>query len=467
MANFSKRSLDRRKWLKAASATAAVTIVAPHVLGGPGHIAPSDLIEIGVVGVGGRGLQNARALMALEDVRITAIADPAERWTLDNFYYGGVAGRIPAQQEINSHYQKSNSDFQCKGFVDFREMLSEMTDMNAVLCGTPDHLHANVSLAAMRAGKHVYCEKPLTLHINEARLVSKLAKETGLATQLGNQGHSTEGIRKTCEWIWSGAIGHVTEVHAWVPATRWNKTLIHPPTEAQQIPQGLDWDRWCGPREPVPYHSVYAPVSWRDFWQFGCGAMGDFGCHDLDSAVWALKLGDPKRIEMFPAGQTDPKLIPYGEVGYFDFDIDGGKEVRVHWYSGGPKPAHPDSMPANFQLPSRGVLFVGTEGSMLCGGAGGEPKLFPESRANEFEIPDVTLPRSNGHHRDWIDAIKGGTPASSNFEIGAHLTEITLLGVAAMRAGQMIEWDPKAMNAKNTDIASLVAGTYRQGWELT
>lgn len=461
---------SRRNFLSTATVSAAATIVPRHVLGGPGHMPPSERVNVALVGVGGRGTQNARELMKLDDVQITTVADPAEYWDLSNFYYRGTAGRGPMCNEIEKHYgAKLSKSYKVNQAIDYRRMLEDNAgDFDAILCATPDHLHAHVSLSAMKSGKHVYCEKPLTHNIAEARMVAKVAKDTGLATQMGNQGHSKDTMRETVEWIRAGAIGEITEVHSWVPATRWNKGMVGVPTETQPVPKGLDWDLWCGPREPVGFHDAYAPVTWRDFWQFGLGAMGDFGCHDLDSPTWALELAPPIRVQMMPAGQTDPAMIPYGEIGYFDFEREGSANpLRIHWYSGGIGPAKPEALPANQSLPSRGVLFVGTQGVMVCGGAGGKPTIYPESLAQSFTPPVETIRRSAGHHRDWIDAIKGGPPASSEFQYAAKLTEITLLGVLALRTGEVIEWDAAAMKATGNDKADeIIHGTYRSAWEL-
>ncbi len=465
-----KGTTTRRDFLKRSSlGLAAATIVPRHVLGGPGHVAPSDRVHVALVGAGGRGFQNARELLKLPDVRITAVADPAESWDLSNFYYRGVAGRDPVSAEIEKHYQASEPGFACQQFSDFRELLeTASSEFDAVLCATPDHMHALVSLASMRGGKHVYCEKPLTHNIAEARLVAKVAKETGVATQMGNQGHSKDSIRDTVELIRAGAIGEVSEVHAWVQTSRWNPSLQHPPTKAQALPQGLNWDLWCGPRTPPPFDSAYAPVSWRDFWQFGCGALGDMGCHDLDSAVWAFDLDHPTRVEMRPAGDSDKWMAPYGEIGYFDFERkDGGKPLRIVWYSGGLKPPTPPWLPSGKELPGRAAIFVGTKGSMLCGAAGGDCQIYPRELAEATNKPEPAIARSSGHHRDWIDAIKGGPPASSNFEYGAKLTEIVLLGLVALRTGEVIHWDPDAMKAKGVPNAdAIIQETYRDGWEL-
>lgn len=430
---------------------------------------PSDRVHVALIGAGGRGRDNARELLKLDDVRITTVIDPAEQWDLKPFYYGGEAGRGPVSREIEQHYREHEPDFTVRQEVDFRRFFSAARgDVDAVLVATPDHLHALATVVAMQAGKAVYCEKPLTHSIAEARLVAKIAAETGVATQMGNQGHSHDAIRSTIEWIRSGAIGTISEVHAWVPATRWNKTLAGPPRQSMPVPAGLDWDLWCGPRQPVPFHSAYAPVTWRDFWQFGLGAMGDFGCHDLDPAVWGLDLGLPERIEIRPAGQTDPAMIPSGELGRFDFSTGRqGCPVRLHWYSGGLRPIHPDGLPMTESLGRRGVLFVGDRGLVLYGNTGRPPRIFPVRPDQDLRPPEPTLGRSPGHHREWIDAVKGGPPPGSEFQSAAKLTEITLLGVLALRTGESIAWDAAAMRAPGVAAAEpIVAGDYRAGWGL-
>jgi predicted dehydrogenase len=459
----------RRQFLQASAIIGAATIVPRHVLGGPKYVAPSDRVNVALIGAGGRGLQNAQELLQLSDVRITVVADPADKWDLSNYYYGGVAGRLPTCEAIEAHYRSTQPAFKVKQVVDYRTLLADdAADIDAVLCATPDHLHAHVAVTAMRAGKHVYCEKPLTHNIAEARLVAQVARETGAATQLGNQGHSNDTMRLTVELIRAGAIGTVREVHAWVPATRWNPTLEAPPTTSQPVPAGVNWELWCGPRTPVGFHPAYAPVSWRDFWQFGCGAMGDFGCHDLDAAVWALDLGMPERIEMRQAGKSHPEMAPFGEIGYFDFAARGAQPpVRITWYSGGLRPPTPAELKAE-ALPARGTMFIGEKGVMVCGGAGGRPDLFPLELRESVATPQPSIARSAGHHRDWIDAIKGGPAASSEFQYGAKLTEITLLGLVALQTGQVIHWDAAAMKATGFDQADpIIHGQYRDGWKLT
>ena len=464
------RCTPRRAFLARAAGVASGFVVVPrHVLGGARFVAPSGKVNVALVGAGGQGRTNARALFNEPDAQLIAVADPVLEHDMEPFYYKGRAGRRPVRAEIEKHYAAKTPNHRCAEYEDFRVLLEKEKAVDAVLCATPDHLHVTVSLAAMRAGKHVYCEKPLTHNVREARLVARVARETGVATQMGNLGHSREGIRLTCEWIWDGAIGLVREVHAWVGAKRWNKELIGLPPDTPPVPSGVNWDLWLGPRAPHPYHPAYCPVRWRDFWAFGLSGLGDFGCHDLDAPFWALDLGAPARVEALAAGPTDDEIAPHGLICYFDFPGRGNKRppVRVTWYDGGLRPARPAGLNPAVSMPTRGVLFVGDKGVLLCEGAGGQPRLLPDDRMRAYVKPPKTLPRVQGHHRDWLDACKGGAPASSNFGYGARLTELTLLGVLALRLGQPIAWDPAAMKVPGLPAADpLLNGTYRKGWEL-
>jgi predicted dehydrogenase len=358
------------------------------------------------------------------------------------------------------------SGSRCAVYEDFRVMFEREKSIDAVLCATPDHLHAGVAIRAMRAGKHVYCEKPLTHNIREARLIARLAGETGVATQMGNHGHSTVGIRETVEHIQAGTIGAVRQIHAWSNTRRTNVTLTGLPPGNPPLPAGMNWDLWLGPREPRAYHSAYHPVGWRDFWAFGGGAIGDMGCHDLDAATWACELQAPTSVEASPAGPTDAEIVPHGSTIHYDFPARNGRPaVRVTWYDGGLMPPTPAIL-GTFALPPRGVLFVGDKGAIQCDGAGGAPRLFPESLRKIAKPPPV-LARSQGHHRDWLDACKGGPPASSHFGYGARLTEIVLLGVLALRLRHRIAWNADGMCTQpGLDAANaIINGTYRAGWE--
>ena len=458
----------RRHFIKtAATAVTAFQFLPRHVLGGPRFVPPSEKVNIAMVGVGGRGLQNMKELLRLDDVQVIAIADPAERFSLEDFYYKGSGGRLVAIDQCEKHYAAKTPNYRCAGYEDFRVMLEKEKAVDAILCATPDHNHAYVSIRAMRAGKHVYCEKPLTHNIWEAREVARIAKETGLATQMGNQGHSTPGIRETVEHIRGGTIGTVKEVHAWVPAKRWNPTLTTKPAGGMPVPAGMNWDLWIGTRAPRDFHTAYHPVSWRDFWAFGSTGMGDFGCHDLDAATWALELAAPTRAVAYGTGPSDDEIAPHGSTIYYDFPARGAlPPLRVTWYDGGARPAAPEAI-GKFPLPARGVMFVGEKGVIQCDGAGGAPRIFPETLRASVAKPAPTLKRSNGHHRDWIDACKGGEAASSHFGYGANLTEIGLVGLLALRLKKPIDWDAAAMKATNAPEAdAIIRGKYRAGWEL-
>ena len=467
--NF-KKSTTRRTFIRdVALSAASFSIVPRHVLGGKGYIAPSDKVNVGIVGVGGRGKQNIGDLLKLEDVQITSIADPAAYWNLADFYYRSEAGTEPVKKMLEAHHQSAATKYPIKVYQDFRKMLDGESGIDAVLCATPDHTHAYVTLTSLRSGKHVYCEKPLTHNIWEARQVKKISRETGLATQMGNQLHSSKGIRKTVEYLKAGIIGEIREVHAWVPATRWSTGLLGLPRGSTPIPKGLDWDLWLGPRKKREFNAVYTPVTWRDFWDFGCGAMGDFGCHDLDAAAWGLNLPLPESVELFPAGYSDQNITPFGEIGYFHFPASPGKNpVKLTWYSGGLRPEHHAFLPEKTNYSARGALYIGEHGIMYYEGRGNPPKIYPESLTPSLENEVNSLPVTNGHHRDWIDAIKGGAEPSSNFQYGAHLTEITLLGVLSLRlGGKKIYWDSINMEATGIPEAeAFIREPVREGWEM-
>jgi predicted dehydrogenase len=463
--------LNRRQFLgRAALAAAAFTIVPRHVLGGPKFVPPSEKINIAIIGCGGQGLSNVRALFNESDAQIIAVADPAEYQDLRRFYYNNEAGRLPVKKFIQEHHAAQTPNFKVADYEDFRVLLEKEKAVDAILCATPDHLHANVCLPAMRLGKHVYCEKPLAHNVAEARLMARIAKETGVATQMGNQGHSGNNIRVTCEMIWAGAIGEVREVHAWTHATRWNRHLGTGAPPESPVPVGLNYDLWLGPRAFRPYSSAYNPVTWRDFWDFGTAPIGDFFCHNFDPAFWALDLREPLRIEAHGVGGSDEHFVPAGGIYTYHFGPRGKKPpVKFTWYDGGLKPPQPEGLEEDDRLGEggNGALFVGDKGLLTCGGWGGRPTLLPGSRDDAYERPPRTLPRSKGHHRDWLDACKGGPPASANFEYGAALTEVGLLGLVAVRLRKPIEWDAKAMKATNAPAAdAYLKGSYRPGWEL-
>lgn len=461
--------ISRRKFLGAAATTAAaITIVPRHVLGGPKFVAPSNQVNIAIIGCGGQGRTNLENLLPHADARIIAVADPIELHNLDRFYYKGVAGRKPLKATIEKHFAGKTPGFRCAEYEDFRVMLEEEKDIDAILCATPDHLHAFVTITAMKQGKHAYCEKPLTHSVWEARQVARVAKETGVATQMGNHGHSGEGIRQTVEWIGDGVIGPVREVHAWSGAGRWG-TDSGRPKEAP-VPAGVKWDLWIGPREPRPYSPNYTPVTWRDYWAFGSAPLGDMACHNIDPAFWALDLAAPLTVEASCAAGMDGEVVSPAARYHYTFGPRGDKPpVTLTWYDGGLMPNRPSELEDDDNLgqSGNGVLFIGDKGKLHCAGWGGPPRLIPMSRMETYQRPPKKLARSKGHHRDWLDACKGGAPASSNFEYGAKLTELVLLGLVALRTGKKLQWDAAAIKATNAPKADqFLKGQYRKGWEI-
>ena len=468
----SKPTTTRRAFISStAAAAAAFTIVPRHVLGGPRLVAPSDKVNVAVIGVGGQGRTNARALMQEDDCQIIAVADPAASWDMSKWYYGGLAGRLPVKAEVEKHYAGMTPNFRCADYEDFRAMLEKEKAIDAVLIATPDHHHALVSILAMKAGKHVYCEKPLTHDVWEARTVARVAKETGVATQMGNQGRSSEGHRQTAEWIWDGAIGAVREVHAWSGAGLF-ATGRGRPQGSPEVPPGLDWDLWLGPREPRPYHPAYAPFGWRGFWAFGGGGLADMGVHDLDPAFFALDLDTPQTVEATAPG-VDDEVCSTGVLATYRFGPRGTRgPLSVYWYDGGLRPptppgVDPDDPRQRLGEGDNGILFIGDKGLITCAGWSGMPRLLPLALHREYKRPPKTIPRVEGHHADWLQACKGGRPASSNFEYGARLCELVLLGNVALRAQKLLKWDGASMKATNAPEADrYLREPYRAGWEL-
>ncbi len=463
------RHLSRRHFLAATGAMTAFSLAPRAVLGGAGFVAPSERVNIAIIGCGGQGRTNVRALFNEPDAQIVAVADPIERFDLERFYYKGEAGRKPVKAEIEKHHSRTTAGYRVAEYEDFRILLEKEKAIDAVLCATPDHLHAYVSVTAMRQGKHVYCEKPLAHSVWETRHVARVARETGVATQMGNHGHSGEGIRQTVEWLRAGAIGPVREVHAWTSAGRWGKGMSGRPPEAP-VPPGVNWDLWLGPRETRPYSPHYTPVTWRDYWAFGTGVIGDMAIHHLDAALWALDLAAPRTIEASCAFGLDEEMDSPASLFRFSYGARGEMPpVEVVWYDGGLMPRRPDELDEDDAMgqSGNGTLFIGDKGKIMCAGWGGPPRLLPLSRMETYQRPPKTLPRSKGHHRDWLDACKGGASASSHFEYGAKLTELVLLGNVALRSGRKIQWDSAAMKPANApEAARFLKDTYRKGWEV-
>lgn len=464
-----ERQSTRRGFLGAAAGAATFTIVPRHVLGA-GKVAPSDRIQIGVIGTGGQGIVNIKALLQQDDVVITAIADPNEKADYSRFYYKVPAGRLPALHLINETYKKSKPGYKgCAEYIDFRKMLEKEKDnLDAVLVATPDHAHGVVTMAVLQLKKHVYTEKPLCRTLYETWKIVEATRQANVATQMGNYGHSGEGLRLFCEWIWDGAIGPVREVHAWANFPPMNE-LKEYPTKGQKVPKGMNWDLWLGPAQNRPYHSAYAPVTWRAWHDFGVGMLGDFACHHMDPAVQALKLGHPTSIEAATTG-AGKNTYPYASLVYYQFPARGDMPpVRLTWYDGGLKPETPELLePARRQYRNdHGILFVGDKGMIMGGGWAQSPRIIPEKAMQEYKKPAKTLPRVPGHHRDWLDCIKNGKKPNANFEEMGRLVEVVLMGAIAERAGSKLYWDEAEKRFTNSDTANaLVKPEFRHGWSI-
>ncbi len=461
--------ITRRHFL-AASATAAAgfTILPRFVLGGPRFVAPSEKVYIALIGCGGQGRTNARGLFEQADAQIVAVCDPNENDDYGGFYYGGVAGRLPVKKEVVDRYSKDKPDFTCAEYTDFRVLFEKEKNIDAILCATPDHAHAIVTMAALKRGKHVYCEKPLTHNVYEARAVAKAAAEAGVATQMGNQGRSDEGNRLTCEWVWDGAIGAVREVHAWSGAGGWTGGRGRP-KETPEVPKTLDWEMWLGPKKPRPYHPAYAPYNWRGWWEFGTGCVGDMAVHNIDPAFAALKLGHPTSVEGFSEFVDSEVIGPNNRV-IWEYPQRGDMPaVKVYWYDGNLMPKRPEELEGDRQMGGggNGVMLIGDKGIIIGGGWSQSPRIIPESKMKEYKRPKKILPRSPGHHRDWLDACKGGPKACSDFSYGARLAEMVLLGDVAIRTQKKIFWDGPNMKATNAPEAEpFIREEYRAGWSL-
>ncbi len=448
---MSKQHISRRRFLAATATTAAVTIVPKHVLGGPRNIPPSEKLNIAGIGIGGMGKSNLRQL---ESENIVALCD------VDHNYAAGTFKRYP----------------KAKVYTDFRKMLDKQKDIDAVVIATPDHTHAVISMEAMRRGKHVYCQKPLTHDVYESRMLAKTAKETGVATQMGIQGHSDEGGRLICEWIWDGAIGEVREVDAWCSLSyypfghaRWSSKWSRRPKETPPVPSTLDWDLWLGPAPERPYHPAYHPAVWRCWWDFGCGMMGDRGAHTLDPVFWALKLGHPTSVEATSV-DLNPDTHPVASIVTYRFGARGDlPPVKLTWYDGlrAPRPVEIEDGRRLGNVEG-GALFKGSKGKLMAGVYGEGARLIPESRMKEYKQPPKTIPRVKGSHEmDWVRACKDGQPAGANFEYSGLLTEVCLLGNVARRVDARIEWDPVNMKVTNMPEANKYVRTqYRKGWSL-
>lgn len=435
----------------AAGSAFAFTVVPRHVLGGPAHAAPSSKLNVAGIGVGGRGASDINACAGENVVALCDVDDERAKKTFQKFPNAKV-------------------------YKDYREMLDKEGDrIDAVTIGTPDHIHAPAAIKAMKMGKHVYCEKPMAHTIFEAREMTRVAKETGVVTQMGNQGHAGDGLRLYYEFIKDGAIGTVKEVHVWtdragVPGGRaWWPQGVGRPEDTPPVPDGLDWDNWLGPAPVRPYHPSYVPFKWRGWLDFGCGALGDMAVHNADPAFFALGLGAPIAVEAETSPVNNETFPKWSIITYY-FGAKGKRPpVKMKWYDGGKLPPRPAQLEEGLKLGGNGILFIGTNGPLLGPSHAGTPRLIPESKRKAYGKPPRLLERSGNHHQEWIDACKAGKPkdAKSGFWYAGPFTEALLVGNLAVRTGKRVEWDSKKMRSTNVPQANeLISKIYRKGWEI-
>ena len=415
---------------------------------------PNEKLNIAGIGAGGKGKAD---ITGCESENIVALCD------VDLNQAAEMSARFP----------------KAVVYQDYREMIEKQKDIEACTVTTPDHMHAMIASFAMKNGKHVYVQKPLTHNIWEARELQRIAKETGRITQMGNQGHCGDGVRETCELIWSGAIGQVRECHIWTNRPIWPQGLNRP-TISDPIPANFNWDIWLGPAPERPYvekhpdtgERCYHPFVWRGWWDFGCVALGDMACHLADPPNWALKLGYPTSVEVVMQEGNTSEMAPNKSTLRYEFPAREGMDpVVVYWYDGGNLPQHPEAIPADVKLGEgdNGSLFIGDKGYLTCDTYGENPRLLPAQSFEGFQAPAQIIPRipNEDPYLNWIDCIKNNKQAESNFDYASPFTEWVLLGNLALRTNSKIEWDAANMKVTNVPEANqYVTREYRAGWSL-
>ena len=434
--------LSRRTFLSTSAAASSALALGCYVNTAQAQKSKSPNEKLNILGVGTTGRAGAD-LKELGSENIIAMAD------VDDNLIAKAAVLWP----------------EARKYRDFRVMLEkEAEKADAVMVGTPDHTHAPAAAMALRMGKHVYCEKPLTHTILEARTLANLAAEKKLKTQMGNQIHAGDNYRRVVELVKAGAIGSVAEVHVWASASYYGAKF----TTGTAPPAGLDWDLFLGPAPERPYSEGVHPFNWRKFWDYGTGALGDFGCHYMDLAHWALDLRDPTTIEA-TGPKYDPVSTPEWCIAKYDYPARGKRSaVKLTWYDSGKQPEilstlkRKDGSPLEFKS---GQLFIGSEGMLISDY--NRHFLLPEDKFLDYKRPAESIPKSIGHHREWIEAIKNNGTTLSNFDYAGALTEAVMLGTVAYRAGKKIEWDAKNLKITNApDAQQFVHKEYRKGWTL-
>jgi len=447
---MSDHRLSRRDFLtQTAIGASAATLVPREVVGGPAHTPPSDKVRVGCIGIGGMGGNDVRAVAALEETEIVALCDVDRKRGKEVF----TAFPDAAQYE------------------DYREMLSkESASLDAVTVSTPDHNHAPATVRALKDGKHVFCQKPLTHTVAEARRVGQVAERASVATRMGIQHHTDDGLRRLRELLEAGTIGTVQKILVWTNRPIWPQAMERP-LEMYHEPDHLNWNLWLGPAPERPYHPDYAPFNWRGWYAFGTGALGDIGCHALDGAFWSLQLDPPTRVR----AETTPTYDEtYPEASRITYEFPGqgsSSGLELIWMDGNLRPPKPASWNGDEAWPPSGYnqLFVGDDGALLFG-TGKTPRLLPKERHKQVMAnpPERKYSRSDGHYKAWIDACKAGTSPEANFaDYSAPLTELVLLGNLAVRAQRPIERDASTGQITNgAGLNELLTKEHRKGWKL-
>lgn len=444
-------TISRRNFLRSASAVTAGAVIIPNFI----SCSPSGKINIAAIAAGGRAANNINACASDPSVNIVALCDVDENRAKDIF----------------------NKYPNAKRYKDFTKMFDEMAnEIDAVLIATPDHVHFAATMAAMQLGKHVYVEKPLAHNVWQLRTLQKAAHYYNVTTQMGNQGHATDGIRRVKEWYDAGITGDVTEIVAWFngPAFGEGKYFTKPssfPVPEEPIPAGLDWDLWLGPQSPRPFNHVYVPKSWRGFYDFGNAELGDWACHTLDAPFWSLDLGMPTATECIQNSGAPAGFVPDSSIIKFEFAARGNKPpVTLTWYEGGLKPELRPEWGMD-ELPGSGMIMMGEKHNIMTGGRPNDAHLMmPKEEWDawvENEMPEASIPRiEGGPQQEFLDAIKGGPAPGSNFDYSTRLTEMSLIGVMAQRFNTRIEYDAVNMKVTNhNDKADFIKEPVRKGWE--
>ncbi|MGB0828830.1 MAG: Gfo/Idh/MocA family protein [Flavobacteriaceae bacterium] len=474
------QSIKRRDFVKSSIAASSIFIVPRHVLGGLGYTAPSDQLGLAAIGAGGKGAGDIRNASVNGRERVVALCD------VDSSGGNGISRSI-----------KKFSDAQF--YDNFKKMLDKEKDIEAVTISTPDHTHAAAAVYAMERGIHVYVQKPLTHNIYEARLLTEMAREKQIVSQMGNQGASNPEQLQIQKWILDGRIGKISKIEIWTDRPVWPQGGKMPAADASAKPEGFNWDQWLGPAQETPFIPNMHPFNWRGWWNFGTGALGDMGCHLIDIPFKALGLKYPTDVEcsvgsvyekMWNANYYPEGCPPSSSVSlHFDPTEINDIPMQMTWSDGGIKPFHPDLLPADVPIAPNGVLMIGEKGVISCDAYGEDAKLYVKNEAVVESEKTIVNEPEFGHQRQWVDACKAGFNSpehkalTSSFDYSGPLTETVLMGNIAIRSyllrsgsGREMEfigrkkllWDGEAMKIKNLEEANQFVGrAYRKGWELT